>query len=111
MRLLLILSLLFTAFAIPALATGKKAGNPCVPAGCSSQLCVERQQAKELVTTCEWRDIYGCYQQLGVCKLQDNGKCGWEETGELAACLENPTTYLRSFEQKTHPDKVLPWQR
>jgi len=56
---------------------------PCVVSGCSGQICGETS----MITTCEWRAEYACYQKLGVCERDSSGACGWKKTTELAACL------------------------
>lgn len=60
----------------------------CVPAGCSSQLCVPKEEAPNIVTTCEWTPLYGCYQK-SVCERQEDGQCGWTETPDFTACVED----------------------
>ncbi|MGK4002598.1 hypothetical protein WMF31_08240 [Sorangium sp. So ce1036] len=57
---------------------------PCVVSGCSGQICADEPMA----STCEWREEYACYQELGVCERDASGACGWRETPELAACLD-----------------------
>lgn len=66
----------------------------CVVAGCSGQLCVDEQQA-DTVTTCEWKTAYACYQGA-TCERQDGGACGWTQTPELLACLEEAETIEES---------------
>ncbi len=61
----------------------------CVPAGCSSQLCVDADEASGTVSTCEFRDIYACYR-TARCERQTTGDCGWTQTAALKACLQNP---------------------
>lgn len=56
----------------------------CVPSGCSGTVCVEA--GDEVVTTCEWREEYACYQQA-TCERQPDGVCGWTMTAELEQCL------------------------
>lgn len=65
----------------------------CVPTGCSSQLCVDEALASVVgvETTCEWLPEYACYRSA-TCERQADGSCGWTETPELVACLENATT-------------------
>ncbi|MCK5059675.1 MAG: hypothetical protein KAR00_00830 [Candidatus Pacebacteria bacterium] len=58
----------------------------CLITGCSGQICAE----EEMVTTCEYRPEYGCFQE-SVCEIQANGKCGWTETSKLQACLNSFT--------------------
>ena len=64
-------------------------GNPvcapaggCIRTGCSGQICSD----SDVITTCEWRDEYGCYADA-TCERQRNGACGWTQTPELTACL------------------------
>lgn len=54
----------------------------CRPTGCSGQVCAD----EEVMTTCEYREEYACYQSAR-CERQANGGCGWTETPELQQCL------------------------
>lgn len=67
--------------------------NNCVVAGCSSQLCIskEEQEAGGGISTCEFREEYACYR-FSECKPQPTGECGWTMTPEVTQCLENPPT-------------------
>lgn len=65
--------------------TESVSSNTCVVGGCSSQLCIDPNQDPG-VSTCEYREIYACYQ-TAECTRQNTGKCGWTETTELKACL------------------------
>lgn len=60
----------------------------CYTGGCSGQLCGD-SSIKDIMTTCEWREEYACYQNREVtkCERQATGKCGWTETAELKSCL------------------------
>ncbi|MAG52698.1 MAG: hypothetical protein CMH62_01930 [Nanoarchaeota archaeon] len=58
----------------------------CAVGGCSSQICTTEEKAKDLVTTCEYMEEFGCLG-LSNCKIID-GECGWEETPEYLDCLE-----------------------
>lgn len=60
------------------------AGGGCIVGGCSSQLCVDASQG-DVVSTCEYREEYACYQ-TARCERQASGQCGWTETAELAQC-------------------------
>ena len=60
-------------------------GGACIVGGCSGQLCVDESQG-DRATTCEYREIYACYQ-TATCARQATGQCGWTETAELKACL------------------------
>ncbi len=59
--------------------------NRCVVGGCSGQLCVDESQG-DMPTTCEYREVYACYQ-TATCARQATGQCGWTETAELKACI------------------------
>ncbi len=61
-------------------------GNDCVPAGCSKELCVDENTAKDVVSICLYKDVYSCYKKA-VCERQNNDKCGWSETKELIDCV------------------------
>jgi hypothetical protein len=63
------------------------ASTGCVVGGCSSQLCLDAS-ATDGVSTCEWREEYGCYRSA-TCERQNDGSCGWTITPELSACLKN----------------------
>jgi hypothetical protein len=54
----------------------------CRPTGCSGQICAD----EDVITTCEYRPEYACYQSA-MCARQPDGECGWTPTTELAACL------------------------
>jgi len=60
--------------------------NECVPAGCSKQLCVEESIAGDIISTCEYKEVYSCYREAS-CEKQQSGKCGWTETKELIECV------------------------
>jgi hypothetical protein len=59
----------------------------CVKGGCSQTLCIE--EGEDVMTTCEWRPEYACYQNA-QCERQSDGGCGWTQTQELAACIASP---------------------
>jgi len=67
----------------------------CAIAGCSSQLCVEGVES-DIVTTCEFRPEYACYQ-AARCERQATGRCDWAQTPELIACLQNPPDPDQAF--------------
>lgn len=58
-------------------------GAGCFVGGCSSQICSDDPN---VVSTCEWREEYGCYK-TATCERQATGECGWTETEELRQCL------------------------
>jgi len=57
---------------------------PCYIGGCSSHVCSDQ---KDVVTTCEYKEEYACYK-TAKCERQVNGQCGWTQTSELIACLD-----------------------
>ena len=62
-------------------------GGDCVKTGCSGTVCVE--PGNEVVTTCEMKPEYACYQNA-KCERQADGKCGWTQSPELTKCLASP---------------------
>ncbi|MAG45511.1 MAG: hypothetical protein CMH63_01935 [Nanoarchaeota archaeon] len=58
----------------------------CAIGGCSSQVCTSIDKAKDLITTCEYREEYGCLK-LTLCGCVDN-KCQWNENEDYKTCLE-----------------------
>jgi len=59
----------------------------CKVGGCSSQLCVDESE-EDVVTTCEFKAEYACYQSA-KCERQEDGQCGWTPTEELVTCLRS----------------------
>jgi hypothetical protein len=55
---------------------------PCVRGGCSGQTCADHA----LITTCDWRPEYACYQ-AATCERQADGTCGFTQTAALTQCL------------------------
>lgn len=80
-----------TAEPAPAGQTGgtPRGTEACKPAGCSGQICVDANEASDLVTTCEFLPQYACYK-TATCERQSTGTCGWTQTSALSACLKNP---------------------
>jgi len=54
----------------------------CFKTGCSSQVCADHN----VVTTCEFRPEYACYQRA-ACERQSDGNCGFTRSAELDRCL------------------------
>jgi hypothetical protein len=61
---------------------GRESLKRCFKSGCSNQVCSDHN----VITTCEWRPEYECYQKA-MCERQHDGNCGFTKTPELAACL------------------------
>ncbi|HUS30845.1 MAG TPA: hypothetical protein VMZ53_20180, partial [Kofleriaceae bacterium] len=67
--------------------SGAVSDGDCVKTGCSGTICAD--PGNEVVTTCEMKPEYACYQNA-TCARQTDGKCGWTQTPELTSCLANP---------------------
>ena len=89
----------------------KPALQECRRGGCSGQLCTDEEEA---VSTCEWREEYGCYAKA-ECKRQATGQCGFTETSPLNQCLENarktapPALLAPEPEEARGDSKPEPW--
>ncbi len=68
-------------------------GSGCAVGGCSSQICGEVGEVEDMVTTCEYREEYACYQ-VARCERQSSGSCGWTETEEYNKCIANVGTTI-----------------
>lgn len=87
-----------------------KTTKECVVSGCSGQLCLDKDTAQDVFTTCEWKEEYGCYREA-KCTEQEDGTCGWTKTSELSECLQGqnrPKEVSRTFEldQKSQEDST-----
>lgn len=58
----------------------------CKRAGCSGQLCLDIT-AEDVLTTCEFRAEYTCYQSA-PCEVQPSGECGFTDSPALQTCLQ-----------------------
>ena len=57
----------------------------CQATGCSGQVCAP----EPVITTCEFRPEYACFQDPAITSCGcDAGRCTWDPTAELAACIE-----------------------
>jgi len=56
---------------------------PCYVGGWTSQLCTDD---RDMVSTCEWTDYYGCYE-FGRCELLPSGNCRWVGDSNFENCL------------------------
>lgn len=77
--------------------TRKPVRGGCMVGGCSGQLCVDAKTGGDMVTTCEYREEYACYQGA-TCERQATGQCGWTQTKELSQCLlgaENASSSMK----------------
>ena len=58
----------------------------CYVGGCSSHICTDMPPG-QYASTCEWKEEYACYR-TAKCERQATGQCGWTETAELKACID-----------------------
>ena len=58
----------------------------CAAGGCSGQICGKKDAVKDIITTCEFKEEYGCLK-LTSCGCE-NKKCMWKENKEYRFCLE-----------------------
>jgi eight-cysteine-cluster-containing protein len=73
---------------VPNPPEGNIVANGCAVAGCSGTICTSVENAPNVVTTCEYRAEYACYQNAS-CEKQADGQCGWTQTAALQQCLQN----------------------
>jgi len=59
----------------------------CATAGCSGQLCVPAESAADILTTCEYREEYGCLE-FTACGCQ-SGICEWVQNTVYLSCLND----------------------
>ena len=83
---LLILVLFISACANQKLNVECNTDSDCSAGGCSGQVCASKDKASDIITTCEYKEEYGCYR-LTSCGCINN-KCTWEENTEFKNCLE-----------------------
>ncbi len=57
----------------------------CLTGGCSGQVCTTKENAANIITTCEYREEYGCLR-FTSCGCVNN-KCLWRENKEYTDCL------------------------
>lgn len=71
----------------------KYTGKGCVRTGCSGELCVSETESTihGEASICIYRPEYACYENAR-CEIQQDGKCGWTKTEELAACIQKAQT-------------------
>ena len=83
-KLLLIVVLVACGGGKPKTGTDPAQGT-CIKTGCSGSLCSD----KDMVTTCEFKPEYACYQSA-TCERQADHACGFTQSPELIACIANP---------------------
>lgn len=62
----------------------------CMTGGCSGQLCIPKSEADAGggITTCEWREEYGCLKRYASCGCVD-GVCKWSKSEKYQTCIDN----------------------
>jgi len=78
-------------------------GASCLRAGCSGQLCLDEETAKQISTSCQWKEEYECYQSAR-CELQSDNSCGWTQSDELQECLNSKRQIEKQFEKSQAQD-------
>ncbi len=61
------------------------AAGPCYVGGCSNEICGDSQN---IISNCLYSPSFACYK-TAACERQTDGKCGWTQTKELAACIDS----------------------
>jgi len=65
--------------------TSVTSATPCYVGGCSGEICSDK---KDMISPCIYNSTFACYKSAS-CARQDNGKCGWTQTPQLTACMNN----------------------
>ena len=86
----------------------------CVQVGCNGEVCTDAGRASSIITTCEAKPVYQCYEGA-ACERQANGQCGFTLSPEAKACVasyggtSNETTPpTENSANPTHPTEVPP---
>jgi eight-cysteine-cluster-containing protein len=59
----------------------------CATGGCSGQVCLPKDKAQDLITTCEYKPEYDCLK-LTSCSCIE-GRCQFEQNQQYEDCLDN----------------------
>jgi len=59
--------------------------NDCGTGGCSSQICGQKDQVKDIRTICDYKDEYVCLKETSC--LCINNKCQFEQNQNYLDCL------------------------
>ena len=73
-----------TSPTIPTSSAECAVNSDCMKGGCSSQICAPAAQ-EGIITTCEYRPEYDCYQEANCGCVQ--GTCGWTEKDIVDQCI------------------------
>lgn len=66
--------------------TRPRIGAGCQIGGCSAEVCGE-DTGEPIASNCIFKPEFACYK-AAECKKQSDGKCGWTQTPELTACVQ-----------------------
>jgi hypothetical protein len=93
--LVLVIIFLFLKKSIKIIPTPTEIG--CKKAGCSNSLCVEADK-ENIITTCEWKEEYGCYQKA-KCERQKDGTCGFTKDEEFNNCIDKLMPKIKNLKE------------
>lgn len=82
MNIIIILLIIVCLFLV--YSSEKNIENTCVKAGCSGQLCLDKDAL--YIDTCEWKPEYSCYKDAMCTKI--DGVCQWVKDDSLMSCLK-----------------------
>lgn len=69
----------------PPIESDCNVDSDCAVGGCSGQICARAEVVNDIITTCEYNEVYSCYK-LSSCGCVNN-KCQWAENQEFNNCL------------------------
>lgn len=58
----------------------------CKISGCNGEICAD-ESLGEISSICLYQAKFSCYKS-GICERQPDGRCGWTQSSELLACLD-----------------------
>jgi len=58
----------------------------CIKGGCSGTIC-QSKDVPPIITTCEWKEEYTCYQESNCICM--NNKCEWDDQPTLESCINS----------------------
>ena len=59
----------------------------CSTGGCSGEICAGASEAEGVITACEFKEEYACFD-LTSCGCVQN-KCAWKENTDYLECINN----------------------
>lgn len=64
-----------------------RSDNECATGGCSGEICTTRENAKNIVSICVYKDWYKCLQMTSCGCV--NGVCTWKPNEDFEKCLKS----------------------